>query len=90
MENLIIQVLVKMLLFVTNKVFCEIVWLHVDLHILHTVTAWQATESTKMHVKILLSKTRVVSRDFINIYIGQMCNKPHIRRVFIWTQQVKG
>ena len=65
-----------MLLFVTNKVFCEIiVWLkkhiliynHVDLHILHTVTAWQATESTKTHVKILLSKTHVVSRDFINI-----------------------
>ena len=40
---------------------------HVDLHILHTVTAWQATESTKTHVKILLSKTHVVSRDFINI-----------------------
>ena len=74
MENLIIQVLVKMLLFVTNKVFCEIiVWLkkhiynHVDLHILHTVTAWQATELTETHVKILLSKTHVVSRDFINI-----------------------
>ena len=61
MENLITQVLVKMLLFVTNKVFCEIiVWLLVDLHILHTVTAWQATESTKMHMKILLSKTHVV------------------------------
>jgi len=40
METLITQVLVKMLLFVTNKVFCEIiVRLHVDMHILHTVTA---------------------------------------------------
>ena len=48
MENLITQVLVKMLLFVTTKVLCEIiVWLHVDLHILHTVTVWQAMESTK-------------------------------------------
>ena len=34
-------------LFVTNKVFREIiVRLHVVLHILHTVTAWQATFST--------------------------------------------
>ena len=56
MENLITPMLVKMLLFVTNKVFCEIiVWLHVNLHILHTVTVWQAMESTKTHVKILLS-----------------------------------
>ena len=83
MENLITQVPVKMLLFVTNKVFCEIiVWLHVDLHILHTVTTWQATESTKTHMKILISKTHIVSRDFINIYVGQMRDKPHIRRVF--------
>ena len=88
MENLITQVLVKMLLFVTNKVFCEIiVWLHVDLHILHTVTAWdrQATESTKTHMKILFSKTQVVSCDFINIYIGQMYDKSPIHRVFKWT-----
>ena len=34
MENLITQMLVKKSLFVTNKVFCEIiVWLRVDLHI---------------------------------------------------------
>ena len=40
--------LVKMSLFVlTNKVFREIiVWLHEHLHILHTVTAWQATVLT--------------------------------------------
>ena len=43
MENLITQMLAKMALD-TNKVFCVIiVWLHVDLHILHAVTAWQAT-----------------------------------------------
>ena len=67
----------------TNKVFCEIiVWPHVDLHILHTVTAWQATEWTKTDMKSLLSKTHLVSRDFINIYIGQMCDKPHIRQVY--------
>ena len=39
MENLISQMLVKILLFVTNKVFHEIIMqLHVDLHILHPVT----------------------------------------------------
>ena len=60
MEKLITQMLMKMLLVVTNIVFSEIiVWLHVDLQIWHTVTGWQATESTKMHVKISLSRTHI-------------------------------
>ena len=46
MENLIAQMLVKKSLFVTNKVFHEIiVWLRVDLH---TVTAWQAMVLTEI------------------------------------------
>ena len=49
--KLITQMLVKMSLFVTNKVFSEIIaWLHVDLHILHTVREWQATVSTNMRM----------------------------------------
>ena len=55
--KLITQMLVKMSLFVTNKVFHEIiVWQHVDLHILHTVTAWQATVSTNTTWKFRFSE----------------------------------
>ena len=61
--------LVKKSLFVTNKVFREQLTSHnVD---------WN------MHVKISLSRTNVVSHDFINIiYIRQMREKPQNRRVF--------
>ena len=69
MENSITQMLVKKSLFVTNKVFREQLTSHnVD---------WN------MHVKISLSRTNVVSHDFINIiYIRQMREKPRNRRVF--------
>ena len=78
MENLITQMLVKILLFVTNKIFREIiVWLHVDLHILHTVTVWQAAELTKAHLKISLFRTNIVSRDFINILTYAKCVTCH-------------
>ena len=53
------MLLKNMSLFVTNKVFrWIIVWLPVDLHILHTVTTWQATVSTKTRMEISLSRTK--------------------------------
>ena len=69
MENSITQMLVKKSLFVTNKVFCEQLTSHnID---------WN------MHVKISLSRTNVVSHDFINIIdIRQTCDKPRNRWVF--------
>ena len=69
MENSITQMLVKKSLFVTNKVFREQLTSHnID---------WN------MHVKISLSRTNVVSHDFINIIdIRQTCDKPRNRRVF--------
>ena len=69
MENSITQMLVKKSLFLTNKVFREQLTSHnID---------WN------MHVKISLSRTNVVSHDFINIiYIRQMREKPRNRRVF--------
>ena len=54
--------------FFTNKVFHEIiVRLRIDLHIFHTVILWLASESTT-HMKILLSRTNIVSHGFINIF----------------------
>ena len=50
MENLITQMLVKKLLFVTNKVFREIIVTTCRFANLHTVTAWQATVSTEMRM----------------------------------------
>ena len=78
MENLITQMLVKISLFVANKIFRKIiVWLHVDLHILHTVTVWQDAELTKAHLKISLFRTNIVSRDFINILTYAKCVTCH-------------
>ena len=49
MANLITQMLVKKSLFVTNKVFREIiVWLFRFAY-LHIVTAWKAMVSTETH-----------------------------------------
>ena len=69
MENSITQMLVKKSLFLTNKVFREQLTSHnID---------WN------MHLKISLSRTNVVSHDFINIiYIRQIREKPRNRRVF--------
>ena len=69
MENSITQMLVKKSLFVTNNVFREQLTSHnID---------WN------MHEKISLSRTNVVSHDFINIIdIRQTCDKPRNRRVF--------
>ena len=47
MENLITQMLVKKSLFVTNKVFREIIVTTCRFAYLHTVPAWQATLSTE-------------------------------------------
>ena len=47
MQNLITQMLVKKLLFVTNKVFCEIIVTTCRFANLHTVTVWQATVWTE-------------------------------------------
>ena len=48
MENLITQMLVKKSLFVTNKVFHEIIVTTCRFAYLHTLTAWQATVLTEM------------------------------------------
>ena len=69
MENSITQMLVKKSLFLTNKVFREQLTSH--------------NKDWNMHVKISLSRTNVVSHDFINIIdIRQTCDKPRNRRVF--------
>ena len=47
MKNLITQMLVKKSLFVTNKVFLEIIVTTRRFAYLETVTAWQATVSTE-------------------------------------------
>ena len=86
MENSITQMLVKKSLFATNKVFREIiVWLRVDLHIYtygNSVTS-HGIDWNPGHIKISLSRTNVVSHDFIHIiYICQTCEKPRNHLVF--------
>ena len=81
--KLITQMLVKMSLFVTNKVFREIIvttcrfayFTYSNRVTIHSI-------NQKVHIKILLSRTNVVSRDFINIYISQTHEKPRNHRVF--------